>query len=374
VVGRTGGIRLVEVGLRWPPETFLQLKLGRLVERGLEVTVGSFDPPGASTRELAGVRVKRVPGVRQTMGRWRLHLSLISLRPHVLHFEWLTVASSSLPLLHRWRGPVVVSSRGSDLPIGGPVLNRPRAEALAAVFARADAVHCVAESGRGEAQEFGLDPDKTWVIPGGVDVEFFKPAPDRAPTEDTFTIVSVGWLRWLKGHEYAVLVLAALVRQGIPAKLEVLGGDPAADTLEPSQRARIVHTARDLGVGDRLHLHGTVEAPEVRAQLQRADALLHTSLSEGLPNVILEAMACGVPVVASEVGGTREAVRDGIDGFLVPPRDPAAAAAALAALWRDPELRRRIGEAGRAHVETDFTLLRQTDRWIELYESVTADV
>jgi glycosyltransferase involved in cell wall biosynthesis len=108
----------------------------------------------------------------------------------------------------------------------------------------------------------------------------------------------------------------------------------------------------------------------VAAHLRRADVLLHSSLSEGLPNVVLEAMACALPVVATDVGGTREAVCDGVEGFLVPPRDARAAAAALRALWGDPELRGRMGRAGRARVEADFTIDRATDDWVELYERV----
>ena len=108
----------------------------------------------------------------------------------------------------------------------------------------------------------------------------------------------------------------------------------------------------------------------MRDHMQRADVLLHASLSEGLPNVVLEAMACALPVVATDVGGTREAVRDGVEGYLVPPRDPKAAAAALRALWGDLELRERMGAAGRARVEAEFTIERMTDEWVELYERV----
>jgi glycosyltransferase involved in cell wall biosynthesis len=364
-------LRIVEVGLRWPPETFLQLKLMRLAERGFDVIVSSADPPPAP--ELPGVRLKQLRGTHGgKLDTWGLHLRLMRLRPDVLHFEWLTVASSHRRLLEAWAGPVVVSCRGSDLPMGGPAPNRPRASALEAVFDRADAVHCVSEATRRDAVAFGLAPEKACLIPGAVDAEFFEPPADRAAGENGFTIVSVGWLRWLKGYEYAVLVVAELVRQGIPASLEILGGDPVPETLEQSQRARIVHTARDLGVSDRVRLRGDVAPAEVRAHLERADAFLHSSLSEGLPNVILEAMACAVPVVATDVGGTREAIRDGTDGFLVPPREPGAAASALERLWREPELRERMGRAGRERVESEFTLERQTQRWVDVYERVTA--
>jgi glycosyltransferase involved in cell wall biosynthesis len=366
-------LRLVEVGLSWPPETFLALKLGRLAERGYDVIVTSGDPPRVSGREIPGVTVMQLEGVDGSPERaQRVHRRLIGLRPDVLHFEWLTVASSHLPVLKAWRGPIVVSCRGADLPLGAPLPNRPDGRALEAVFARADAVHCVAEALMRDALVFGLAAEKARVIRSGVDAEFFRPPLDRPPGDDGFRIVSIGWLRWLKGHEYALLVIAELVRRGIAANLEILGGDPTPTTFEESQRARIMHTARDLGVSDRVRVHGEVEPTAVRAALHRADAFLQTSVSEGLPNVILEAMACEVPVVVTDVGGTGEAVRHGIDGFLVPPRDPGAAATALERLWREPDLRARMGQAARARVEAEFTAERLTQEWAELYEQVVS--
>lgn len=104
--------------------------------------------------------------------------------------------------------------------------------------------------------------------------------------------------------------------------------------------------------------------------LQRSDVLLHASLSEGLPNCVLEAMACGLPIVATDVGGTCEAFSDGVEGFLVPARDVEAAASALKRLWLEPALRRRMGAAGRARVQAEFTVERETRQWMALYESL----
>ncbi len=91
------------------------------------------------------------------------------------------------------------------------------------------------------------------------------------------------------------------------------------------------------------------------------------SLSEGLSNSVLESMAAGVPVVATRVGGTPEAIEDGVSGFLVPPRDPAALAEAIAALLERPELARRLGEAARSRVESNFSLARMTEETQKLY-------
>ena len=368
---RDGGLRLLEVGLSWPPETFIALKLRRLAERGLDVRVGSFLRADEPAPGVAGLQLERLPGFRA--GSRGLHAHLSRLDPDVLHFEWLTVACTCLPLLERWDGPVVVSCRGSELPAGATANGRPPPAAIKGVFERADAVHVVAAAKRDEAVAFGLDASKASVIRLGIEEEQFRPAAETRRPGTAFSVISVGWLRWLKGYEYALLAIAELAAEGIPVTLDILGGDPPAEMMEESERARILHTARDLGLEDRVRLHGHVDPATVSSHLQRADALLHASLSEGLPNVVLEAMACALPVVATDVGGTREALRDGVEGFVIPPRDPKAAAAALRTLWRDPELRERMGSAGRARVEAEFTVERLTDEWVELYERVVRD-
>jgi colanic acid/amylovoran biosynthesis glycosyltransferase len=119
-------------------------------------------------------------------------------------------------------------------------------------------------------------------------------------------------------------------------------------------------------------MHGLATPLEVRRRLQRADVLLQSSLSEGLPTVVLEAMACGLPVVATDCGGVREAVSDNIHGLVVAPRDTPAMAVALRSLAGDPELRERMGRAGRSQVESQFQLRRQTHELLALYRHAMA--
>jgi glycosyltransferase involved in cell wall biosynthesis len=177
----------------------------------------------------------------------------------------------------------------------------------------------------------------------------------------------------MKGYEYALRTLRALLDAGVPARLDVFGGDPLPPVGEASDRARILHTVHDLGLDDAVRLHGHVSTDTVLDHLHRGHALLHSSVSEGLPVVILEAMACGLPVVASDCGGVGEALRDGVEGFLVSPREPAHAAAALARLWREPDLRERMGRAGTERVRSAFTLEGHLGRMEALYREVAEE-
>jgi glycosyltransferase involved in cell wall biosynthesis len=122
----------------------------------------------------------------------------------------------------------------------------------------------------------------------------------------------------------------------------------------------------DLGLDDSVKLLGQLDPEHVRDRLHAADAFLLSSLSEGISNAALEAMACGLPIVTTDCGGMREAIDDGVEGFVVPVREPRAMAEALARLALDPDLRRRMGRAARRRVEREFDLEHQIDRWAEL--------
>jgi glycosyltransferase involved in cell wall biosynthesis len=418
-------LHLLEVGLQWPPETFVKSKLAGLAERGFRVTVAADGFSETSDQELAGVELVRLPRfpefvrwpparrasvgevVRASAGlarfagddpaaarrlveavrrpelvaRWRRtlrrdvgrlisFLPLAGLRPDVVHFEWEERAIAYDPLVHVWRCPVVVSCHGGGIRVRP---HSPRFEhivrAYPELFARADAVHCASEAIAAEAERYGLDRRRAWVIHQGVDPSVF--APPNAPRRDdeTLRVVAVGRLVWEKGFEFAVQAIWLLVDGGVPVSLDILGGPPG----QSGDQARIRHAIADLGLERHVRLLGQVSSLEVRDRLRRADAFLHASVSEGgLPTVVVEALACGLPVVAADTGGVGELVTDGKHGFVVPRRDPGALAAGLRRLREDPALRERMGRAGRERVLAGFTVDRQLDSFVELYEHVTA--
>jgi glycosyltransferase involved in cell wall biosynthesis len=290
-----------------------------------------------------------------------------------VHFEWESAAVHHLPLFATWAVPVVVSCHGAGInvhPHTGEYEHWIRGYEV--VFERAAAVHIVSEALRASAAPYGLDPAKTWLIRSAVDPGVFRPGGVSRRTLDAFRIVSVGDLLWLKGHHYSLQAIRALVDQAIPARFDLIGDDPRPETGERTERGALRFTIHDLGLDDRVTLKGALPSLAVRDHLQGADVFLHASVSEGIPTVVLEAMACGLPVVVTDCGGIREVVTDGVEGFVVPRRDVRATASALAALWNDPGLRERMGRAGRERVLADFTLARQLDAFSELYESLVA--
>jgi colanic acid/amylovoran biosynthesis glycosyltransferase len=390
-------LHLLEVGLHWPPEAFLCRKLEGLAARGVRVTVAANSlrdpaatlngvelvPPGTRPawrdallllirsprrllRLLRGIR--RVPprlaarhGGRR--GLLRMCLPLARLRPDVVQFEWNAAAVDHLPLFEVWGCPIVASCRDSDLTAYRHLPGRDRyAERLEEVLGRASAVHCVSESLRRAAVELGVDRDRTTVITPAVDAHLFRPGNRNG--HSGFHVMMISELRWEKGYEYALQATRDLVDRGVPVRLELVGDGP--------QRDRIVHTIADLGLGKHVRLSGALAHADVSRRLAAADALLQTSLAEGIPNAVLEAMACGLPVVTTDVGAVEEVVTDGVEGFVVAPRDPAGLSAALLRLWREPELREEMGAAGRARILAGFTLERQLDGFLELYGEVTS--
>jgi colanic acid/amylovoran biosynthesis glycosyltransferase len=394
-------MKLVVAGVTWPPETFIRRRLEGLAAQGVDVTVATAAPrQRASAVRLEGVQTLRLPhwgdpapltacrvlwdgGVlaavspRRLAGmaavlrgggwwRWLSFAALARLRPDVAHFEWNAAAIDYWPLVELWRCPAVVSCRGSQIHVRPHTPGQEQfIGGLRRTLQGAAAVHCVSEAIRNEAVRYGLDPRKARVIRPAVDSEFFRP-PERRRGGEDFRVVSTGALHWVKGYEYALLAVRRLADRGVRVRFEVVGEG------RKSERQRVQYTIRDLGLEDMVTLRGALAPEGVRQALHEADAFLLASVSEGISNAALEAMASGLPVVTTDCGGMREAVHDGVEGWIVPPRDPEAMAGALQRLAADAVLRERMGRAGRERVLREFTLSRQVSEFLALYRTLVS--
>ncbi len=200
---------------------------------------------------------------------------------------------------------------------------------------------------------YGLDPGRVVVVPEGIDLHAWQGVGSEAaggrreegsPEGRPPVVLSVARQYRRKDTRSLLEAFARLARRYPEAQLRVVGGGPELPRLQAA--------ARELGLGDRIAFLGEVADDQaVRREYLGADVFCLPSLQEGFGIVFLEAMAASLPVVAARAAATPEVVPDGEAGILVPPRDPAALAAALGRLLDDPPLRRRLGEAGRLRVE-----------------------
>ncbi len=299
--------------------------------------------------------------------RWRalkqfyLDAAIIALSPDILHFEFGALAAGRTYLRRALNCRLSVSFRGSDLNVIG--LNK--SDHYAQVWKDTDAIHVLGRDLWHRALRRGCPPDKPHaMIPPAVDIGYFTPdeaarQPVVISTERPLRILSVARLEWQKGYEYALGAARLLGEQGIPFEYHIIGG---GDYLELA-----AFLSYSMGIEDRVRLLGPQPHSVVVQEMNRANVFLHAAVSEGFCNAVMEAQAMRLPVVCSDAGGLSENVADGLTGFVVPRRDPAALADKLALLARDAGRRRAMGEAGRARVEECFRLPEQIAAFDRFY-------
>ncbi len=224
----------------------------------------------------------------------------------------------------------------------------------------ADFICCIGYFCRSQLMKLSAPGDwpKLEIAPLGVDPSAFSPRPFRVQPAP-FQILCVGRLVPAKGQHILVEAVAALVRDGRDVRLRLVGDGPDRAALQ-AQVAR-------LGLGERIFFEGVVNQDRIRAIYAEADCFALASFAEGIPVVLMEAMAMEIPCVSTCITGHPELIRDGVDGILVTPSDDQALAAAIAGLIVDPERRRALGEAGRRRVVEKYDLETNTRRLADIF-------
>ena len=200
------------------------------------------------------------------------------------------------------------------------------------------------------------------VIYSGVDVNTDRPPVGRSRNDAEIVIGTAGRLIELKGIDYLLKAAAALRRDFPALRVEIAGSGP--------DRPRLELLAEKLGLGEAVTFPGWVG--DLHSVLPNWDVFVLPSLEEGFPIAALDAMAAGVPVVASAVGGVPELIEDGKTGWLVRPRDVGALAGHIRLLTGSSEMRGRMGRAGYERVRTQFPSTRMARDFAQLYDELTA--
>lgn len=361
----------------------------QFAQRGIEVDVvtAAGGPDGAKEERAdaiesgGGIRLHRVrsrrTGVHEAgMGAAADYLRsalpvvrhLIRVRrPEVAHFFFSLPTGALLLFAGLRKLPTVVSLRGSDVP--GYDLADAKLQTFHSllrpltlwIWRKADRVVALSE-GLGKLA-LRTDPSLRYtVIHNGVDVRLFRPPPAAKSEREQRVVRCLAVARLVERKGLADLLHALHRLPRGRFELEIVGSGHDEHALH--------RLARQLQVEDRVRFVGAVEHAAVAAYYRRADLFTLAPANEAFGNVFAEALASGLPIVGSEVGGIPEFVEDGVNGLLVPPGDPGALAAAIQRLGEDPRRRLEMSIRNRTKAEETLSWSSVADRYLEVYSDI----
>jgi glycosyltransferase involved in cell wall biosynthesis len=281
----------------------------------------------------------------------------------VLHIYFGQIAVHLLPLIRAWENPSIVSFHGADVTVD---MNKPAyREAAQQMLAAVKLVLVRSESLKRALTNLGCDPKKIELQRTGIPLEEFPFHERSFPTNGEWRFVQAGRLIEKKGLPVSFRAFAVFLRQYPNATLTIAGEGPLLGDLQK--------LARELSIDERVLFAGFTSQKELRDIYYGSHIFLHPSQTghdgnqEGVPNSMLEAMATGLPVFATQHGGIPEAIENGVSGVLVPERDHEALAQALLNAARDPGFLSRIARNGADAVRKNFDLTTQAQRLEDIY-------
>ena len=324
--------------------------------------------PGGYFAALGAALRSRNPGLRAAVWHLFYFLEAAILARQLrrrgvghLHVHFANVASEVAMLAARMTGITWSLTLHGLSDFGNPVVSRLREKIASAAF-----VVSVSDWGRAQAQlcSDAAHWSKLHVVRCGIDVSRFVPAGDAGVRSGPgrLRLLTVGRLAPEKGHTVLLDALKSVTRQGLDLECTVVGAGPLRDEL--------VRRTEELGLSDRVAFAGAVGQDDILPYYRDADVFVLPSLAEGLPVVLMEAMAVGLPVIASNLTGIPELITHGQHGLLVSVGRADQLAEAIATLARDPAQTEVMATAGRARVRADFDITRTVEVLVRVIESV----
>ncbi len=344
-----------------------------MAKRNLDVTVITSHYKALKREDnVDGVKIYRIPTVRKRLDYASPGEIAAYFFSNTLHaarmikkfqFDVLLVffavpcGISALLLKKIFKKPYVLSLRGADVPYFEPrVYNRIYPFTVpffkAACF---NAKHVIANSPALKSMAAKFYSGEMHVIPNGIDTRLFSPLERR---EDKIRILSVGRLVPRKNYKALLYSLSEFFKKTTRDADAVLIGDgPEKDALKT--------LSESLGIADKIHFIGNVNHGELPRHYQNADIFISTSLNEGMPNAVLEAMACGLPVLSTNIPAVDGLVVDNVNGILLKGQDPLSAAAAILELAENKNKRKSMGEASR-ELSLNYSFKKTTEAYLQL--------
>jgi glycosyltransferase involved in cell wall biosynthesis len=298
----------------------------------------------------------------------RYAIKNIKPKPDLLHAHFsYPDGFGMIGLAKKWKVPFVISALGTlerKIAYEGSYTSRQIFEAMNC----ADKVLSVSEDLKIHIVNLGISEDKVSVVPNGVDMEKFKPAGKEYARnmlnlpQDKKIVLFVGALKKIKGVDYLIEAAKSFLDSNI--SLYMVGRD---DGMKKSLEKR----AHELKIGNYIKFTGPLNHEDIPLWFSASDILVLPSLSEGRPNVVLEAFACEVPVVATNVGGIPELMINGETGYLVPAENPTELSEKVNKLLGDRDLRIKMGKFGRRTIiQRGLTWETHAKRTIKIYSKL----
>ncbi len=281
----------------------------------------------------------------------------------LLHVYFGHIAVHLLPLIRAWKNPSIVSFHGADVMVD---MNKPAyREKTLQMLKAVNRVLVRSESLQHALLDLGCDEGKIEIQRTGIPLDQFPFRERDVPQDGQWRLVQSGRLIEKKGLPVTLRAFATFVRQWPNATLTIAGEGPLLGKLQG--------LARELNIAEQVSFAGFISQERLRDIYYRSHIFLHPSQTghdgnqEGVPNSMLEAMATGLPVFATNHGGIPEAIDNGVSGVLVPEHDHKAFARVLLDAAKDPAFLRRIARAGADVVREKFDLRREAQRLEEIY-------
>lgn len=262
---------------------------------------------------------KIIQGKRQELQQQNLVLALKNISPDLIHLQWPSVIPWFEKVLLKQEIPIVLSQRGFHNNVR-PFVDDENFEYLKKWYPKMAGFHSVSKAISANGDKICASSEKIdKVIYTGLPLHEI-PFAEEYILSNPLKLLSIGRAHWIKGYDYALQTCKLLKEKNIPFQYTIIGG--AGDE-------ELQFLVDDLGLQDCVFLKKRIPQKEVFRLMKEASLLLMPSLEEGIPNVVVESMAIGLPVISTDCGGVPELIVDGKEGWLVPTRDPGAMAEAV---------------------------------------------
>lgn len=294
-------------------------------------------------------------------------LPIVLYKPDIVHLQWARDLDFYYFLKNRFNFKLIVSLRGAHINYT-PIVEPRIAELYHRSFMKIEAFHAVSEAIGKEAEKYGADRNKISLIHSPIPSEFFNAYTSvKLSKSKTIRVIMVGRFHWIKGYKYALDALHILKNKGIYVQITIVGPKIMTESIN--------FQVHQLKLQDQVILMPSLSQADLRQELKAHDIFLLSSLKEGIANVVLEAMAVGLPVISSDCGGMAEVVKHKETGWLVSVRDPESIANAIVEVSQTVEQElQRITQNAHDFVKEHFNAEDSIKQFVELYEEVMLDV